>query len=70
MDVIPIYLDEAGQRENIRPTSGLIADITGEQPRGWISPRSTGSTIHNVLLAEARYLHQGDCNDDDRRTDH
>jgi peptidoglycan/xylan/chitin deacetylase (PgdA/CDA1 family) len=65
MDVIPVYLDEAGQRENIRRTTGLIADVTGEVPVGWISPRGTGSPIHNALLAEAGYLHQGDCNDDD-----
>ena len=34
MDVIPVYLDEAAQRENIRRTTGLIADLTGEAPRG------------------------------------
>lgn len=65
MDVIPVYLDEAGQRENIRRTTGLIADVTGEAPRGWISPRGTGSPVHARLLAEAGYLHHGDCNDDD-----
>lgn len=65
MDVIPVYLDEAGQRENIRRTTGLIADLTGEAPRGWISPRGTGSPVHARLLAEAGYLHHGDCNDDD-----
>lgn len=65
MDVIPVYLDEAAQRENIRRTTGLIADLTGEAPRGWISPRGTGSPIHARLLAEAGYLHHGDCNDDD-----
>ncbi len=65
MDVIPVYLDEAGQRENIRRTTSLIADLTGETPAGWISPRGTGSLIHNALLAEAGYLHHGDCNDDD-----
>ncbi|MFC0388918.1 polysaccharide deacetylase family protein [Muricoccus vinaceus] len=65
MDVIPVYLHEAGQRENIRRTTGLIAEVTGEAPRGWISPRGTGSPIHARLLAEAGYLHHGDCNDDD-----
>ncbi len=65
MDVIPVYLDEAAQRENIRRTTGLIADLTGEAPRGWISPRGTGSPVHARLLAEAGYLHHGDCNDDD-----
>jgi peptidoglycan/xylan/chitin deacetylase (PgdA/CDA1 family) len=65
MDVIPIYLDEAGQRENIRRTTGLIADLTGAAPIGWISPRGTGSPGHQKLLAEAGYRHHGDCNDDD-----
>ncbi len=65
MDVIPVYLDEAAQRENIRRTTGLIADLTGQAPRGWISPRGTGSPIHAALLAEAGYEHHGDCNDDD-----
>jgi peptidoglycan/xylan/chitin deacetylase (PgdA/CDA1 family) len=65
MDVIPVYLDEAGQRENIKRTTGLIADVTGAAPRGWISPRGTGSPGHTALLAEAGYVHDGDCNDDD-----
>jgi peptidoglycan/xylan/chitin deacetylase (PgdA/CDA1 family) len=65
MDVIPAYLDEAAQRENIRRTTGLIADLTGEAPRGWISPRGTGSPGHAALLAADGYLHHGDCNDDD-----
>lgn len=65
MDVIPVYLDEAGQRENIKRTTGLIADVTGQAPRGWISPRGTGSPGHTALLAEAGYRHDGDCNDDD-----
>ena len=65
MDVIPVYLDEAGQRENIRRTTGLIGDLVGEAPQGWISPRGTGSPGHTALLAEAGYRHDGDCNDDD-----
>jgi len=65
MDVIPVYLDEAGQRENIHRTTDLISGITGEAPVGWISPRGTGSQVHARLLAEAGYTHHGDCNDDD-----
>ncbi len=65
MDVIPVYLDEAGQRENIARNTGLIGNITGVAPSGWISPRGTGSPIHARLLAEAGYDHHGDCNDDD-----
>ena len=65
MDVIPVYLDERGQRENISRTTGLIADLTGDAPSGWISPRGTGSPIHRRLLVESGYQHHGDCNDDD-----
>jgi peptidoglycan/xylan/chitin deacetylase (PgdA/CDA1 family) len=65
MDIIPVYLDEAAQRENIRRTTGLISDVTGVAPTGWISPRGTGSPVHARLLAEAGYQHHGDCNDDD-----
>ena len=65
MDVIPAYLDVVAQQENIRRTTGLIGDIIGMAPRGWISPRGTGSPGHTALLAAAGYLHDGDCNDDD-----
>lgn len=65
MDVIPVYLDEAAQRENIARTTGLIGDITGSAPIGWISPRGTGAPGHEWRLAEAGYRHHGDCNDDD-----
>ncbi|SEH69595.1 polysaccharide deacetylase family protein [Tardiphaga sp. OK245] len=65
MDVIPVYFDEAGERANIRRTGDLIAAVTGERPKGWISPRGTGSPISPKLLAEEGYVWFGDCNDDD-----
>ena len=65
MDVIPVYFDEAGERANIRRTGDLIATVTGERPKGWISPRGTGSLISPKLLAEEGYVWFGDCNDDD-----
>jgi peptidoglycan/xylan/chitin deacetylase (PgdA/CDA1 family) len=65
MDVIPVYLDEAAERENIQRTTELIRAVTGERPVGWISPRGTGSLLSPRLLAEAGYLWHGDCNDDD-----
>ncbi|UZE50178.1 polysaccharide deacetylase family protein [Rhodopseudomonas sp. P2A-2r] len=65
MDVIPVYFDEAGEVANIRRTTDLISAVTGEKPRGWISPRGTGSPISARLLAQEGYVWFGDCNDDD-----
>ena len=66
MDVIPVYLDEAAERENIRRNHDILHRVAGVEPVGWISPRGTGSANSVRLLAEAGYLHHGDCNDDDR----
>jgi peptidoglycan/xylan/chitin deacetylase (PgdA/CDA1 family) len=66
MDVIPVYLDEAAERENLRRNDDLLNQVAGCRPTGWISPRGTGSAITSSLLAEAGYLHHGDVNDDDR----
>jgi peptidoglycan/xylan/chitin deacetylase (PgdA/CDA1 family) len=66
MDVIPVYFDEAGERENLWRNHELLLRTAGVAPTGWISPRGTGSPISSRLLAEAGYLHHGDVNDDDR----
>lgn len=66
MDVIPVYFDEAGERENICKNDEILTRVSGVKPKGWISPRGTGSLISPHLLAEAGYIHHGDCNDDDR----
>ena len=66
MDVIPVYFDEAGERENIQRNHDLLERTAGVAPTGWISPRGTGSLNSSRLLAEAGYLHHGDVNDDDR----
>jgi peptidoglycan/xylan/chitin deacetylase (PgdA/CDA1 family) len=66
MDVIPVYLDEAGERANLARNHDLLAQTAGVAPVGWISPRGTGSALTSQLLAEAGYLHHGDVNDDDR----
>ncbi|HEY8579557.1 MAG TPA: polysaccharide deacetylase family protein [Beijerinckiaceae bacterium] len=65
MDVIPVYLDEAGARANIERNTQALQGVLGERPTGWISPRGTGAPSHPALLAEAGYLWHGDCNDDD-----
>lgn len=65
MDVIPVYLDEAGERANLQRTLDAIAAAANVRPVGWISPRGTGGLAGARLLAEQGFLHHGDCNDDD-----
>jgi peptidoglycan/xylan/chitin deacetylase (PgdA/CDA1 family) len=65
MDVIHLYLDEPGERANIKRNNEAINEACGVTPVGWISPRGTGSLISASLLAEAGYIWHGDCNDDD-----
>jgi len=64
MDVIPVYLDEAAERENIRRNKAALKSC-GVSATGWISPRGTGSLISPRLLAEEGFAWYGDCNDDD-----
>lgn len=66
MDVIPVYFDESGERENLQRNHDILLRTGGVAPTGWISPRGTGSPISSRLLAEAGYRHHGDVNDDDR----
>jgi peptidoglycan/xylan/chitin deacetylase (PgdA/CDA1 family) len=66
MDVIPVYFKEDEERANLKKNHDLLEKVSGYAPVGWISPRGTGSQISPRLLAEAGYIHHGDCNDDDR----
>ena len=65
MDVIPIYLSEDEERENIRHTTALIERATGIRPKGWISPRSTPSPRTARLLTEEGFEWHGDTLNDD-----
>ena len=65
MDIIPTYLDENADRENIKRTTDLILNACGYKPKGWISPRLTGSRKTVELLIEAGYKWHSDCMDDD-----
>jgi hypothetical protein len=65
MDMIPAYLSDSEERENISRTTDLIAQATGRRPIGWISPRSTPSLRTPRLLAEAGYEWHGDTLNDD-----
>jgi peptidoglycan/xylan/chitin deacetylase (PgdA/CDA1 family) len=66
MDVIPVYFGEEDEIKNIRRTQKALTGVTGSTATGWISPRGTGSLASPRLLAEAGFIHHGDCNDDDR----
>lgn len=66
MDVIPVYFKEDEERANLKRNHDILTSASGQAPVGWISPRGTGSPISPRLLAEAGYIHHGDCNDDDR----
>ncbi len=65
MDMIPAYLDEEEERENIRRTVALIERAAGVRPKGWISPRSTPGLRTPRLLAEAGFEWHGDTRNDD-----
>lgn len=65
MDVVPVYLNEAEARDNIRRTTDFIENATGVRPRGWISPRSTPSPRTVQLLIEEGYEWHGDTLNDD-----
>ncbi len=65
MDVVPVYLDEAQERENIARTTHLITQACGVRPHGWLSPRGTRSPKSSQLLLEAGYLWHSDSMDDD-----
>jgi peptidoglycan/xylan/chitin deacetylase (PgdA/CDA1 family) len=65
MDVIPAYLDEKQEVDNIRRTTDLIASVIGTRPKGWISPRSTPSPKTARLLAQEGYMWHSDTLNDD-----
>lgn len=65
MDVIPVYLDEQAERENLRRTQQALTKASGATSIGWISPRGTGSQATPRILAEEGFAWHGDCNDDD-----
>ena len=66
MDVIPAYFSEEDEAKNIQRNQEALKKAMGAVAHGWISPRGTGSLATPRLLAEAGFVHHGDCNDDDR----
>lgn len=65
MDVIPVYLEEQAERDNISRTTELIVKACGYRPQGWISPRGTRSNQTSRLLIDAGYRWHSDAMDDD-----
>lgn len=68
MDVMPTMLSAAQERDNIARTTQALADVTGEPPRGWISPRGTPSLHTARCVAEAGYAWHLDLLDEDLPT--
>jgi peptidoglycan/xylan/chitin deacetylase (PgdA/CDA1 family) len=62
-DLIPALLDVPAEGENIRRCTGIIEDLTGVRPTGWMSPRATGTASTPRLLTEHGYTWSGDYND-------
>ncbi|MBN9411120.1 MAG: polysaccharide deacetylase family protein [Burkholderiales bacterium] len=65
MDIVPVYLDETAERDNIRRTTDLIEAASGRRPEGWVSPRGTPSVRTPRLLAAEGYTWHGDTLNDD-----
>lgn len=53
------------ERENIRRSVDVIQRVTGERPKGWISPRATPSEHTLRLLVEEGFTWCGDYPDDE-----
>ena len=62
-DVIPAFLDEQAERENILRCADRFEGLTGRRPTGWMSPRATGTAKTPDLLAAAGFTWTGDYND-------
>jgi peptidoglycan/xylan/chitin deacetylase (PgdA/CDA1 family) len=54
------FSDPEAERANIRRTADIIGEATGEQPKGWLSPRGTPSVNTLRLLVEEGFTWTGD----------
>ena len=64
-NVLPPNLDEPAERDDIERCTTALAALTGDSPRGWLSPRCTPSAHTSRLLAEHGYQWHSDFFDDD-----
>lgn len=65
MDVIPALLDEAEEKKNIQRCLELLENASGQQVKGWLSPRGTPSPNTGRLLSDAGFKWYGDVFDRD-----
>lgn len=64
-DRIPARIEREEEREEIARCTKAIEAVSGQRPRGWISPRCTPSASTPELLSEAGYAWWGDVFDAD-----
>lgn len=64
-DRLPARLDRAAETDEIKRCTDALEAVSGQRPRGWISPRCTPSANTAELLAETGYEWFGDVFDAD-----
>jgi len=64
-NVLPLYLDEAQERDSIARCKDILKKATGRAPEGWLSPRATPSSRTASLLARAGFRWHADAFDAD-----
>lgn len=64
-EIVPAYLAEAQERDNIAKSVAAIERACGVRPRGWVSPRGTPSPQTARLLVEQGFRWTKDCFDSD-----
>lgn len=62
---VPALIDAEEERAEIARCTEAIATVSGQRPRGWISPRCTPSARTSELLAASGYEWHGDVFDAD-----
>ena len=65
-DIVPASLTPDAARADIAKTTQMLEQVSGQKPRGWISPRGTPGHDSARHLLEAGYQWHGDVFDDDR----
>jgi peptidoglycan/xylan/chitin deacetylase (PgdA/CDA1 family) len=65
MDVIPGLLSDDEEKKNIKRCTEILEKASGQQIRGWLSPRGTSRLETPRLLADAGYIWYGDVFDTD-----
>jgi peptidoglycan/xylan/chitin deacetylase (PgdA/CDA1 family) len=64
-DVLSYSLTKDEERDNIRRCVDVTAEVTGQTPVGWVSPRGQASMNTAELLVDEGFLWHTDYSDDD-----